>query len=259
VVIKRKYHNLTEGMVLMDKVAIVTGASRGIGAATAIALSKNNYRVCVNFLRNSEAADAVCSIINEQGGFAISYRADVADEAQVEDMFNYVNTELGPVTHLVNNVGVLFTKSLFSEISVERFSQVLNTNVLSAFICSKVFVNQNCGYGAIVNVSSAAARTGAPFEYVDYAASKGALDTFTKGLSLELAKKNIRVNGVRPGFIHTTIHADGGEPDRVERLSSKIPLGRGGQTDEVANAILWLLSDQASYVTGSILDIAGGV
>ena len=125
----------------MDKVAIVTGASRGIGAATAIALSKNNYKVCVNFLRNSDAADAVCSIINEQGGVAISYQADVADEAQVEDMFNYVNTELGTVTHLVNNVGVLSTKSLFSEISVERFSQVLNTNVLSAFICSKAFVN----------------------------------------------------------------------------------------------------------------------
>ena len=173
-------------------------------------------------------------------------------------MFEYVREQWGEVTHLVNNVGVLFTKTELINVSAERFTKVLNTNVLSAFLCSKAFVKQNVAGGAIVNVSSIASRTGAPFEYVDYATSKGAMDSFTKGLSLELAAKNIRVNSVRPGFIKTDIHADGGEPGRVERLSSQIPMQRGGTADEVAQAIAWLLSPQSSYITGSFIDLAGG-
>ena len=242
----------------MSKIAIITGASRGISATTALTLARRGYKVCVNYLSHSKAAASVCASVNEIGGIAISFQADVSKEAEVKDLYRYVNTELGTVTHLVNNVGILFTKTDFAQISAERFSKVLNTNVLSAFLCSKEFVTQSGDHGAIVNVSSAAARTGSPFEYLDYASSKGALDTFTKGLSLELASKNIRVNGVRPGFINTDIHANGGEPDRVKRLSPQIPLGRGGSTQEVANAIVWLLSDEASYVTGSFIDIAGG-
>ncbi|RDL45987.1 NAD(P)-dependent oxidoreductase [Marinomonas piezotolerans] len=242
----------------MNKIAIITGASRGIGAATALTLAKNGYKVCVNYLKNQDAADRICASINSSGGIAIAYQADVSDELAVESLFTFVNQNLGEVTHLVNNVGILFEKTELVNMSAERFTKVLNTNVLSAFLCSKAFVKQNSNYGAIVNVSSAASRSGAPFEYVDYASSKGAMDSFTKGLSLELASRNIRVNSVRPGFILTDIHADGGEPDRVSRLSSQIPLKRGGTAQEVAEAIVWLLSDQASYVTGSFIDIAGG-
>lgn len=242
----------------MNKIALVTGASRGIGAATAVKLASKGYKVCINYIRNSKAAASVCDSINELGGTAISFKADVSKEEEVRRLFCYIQTELGEVTHLVNNVGILFTKTDFTHISAERFREVLNANVISAFLCSVEFVKRGDSQCAIVNVSSAAARTGAPFEYVDYAASKGALDALTKGLSVELASKNIRVNAVRPGFINTDIHADGGEPDRVERLSSQIPLGRGGSTNEVANTIAWLLSEEASYVTGSFIDVAGG-
>jgi NAD(P)-dependent dehydrogenase (short-subunit alcohol dehydrogenase family) len=242
----------------LSKVAIITGASRGIGAATAFTLSKQGYRVCINYLKNKSHAEALCTSINNNGGVALTHKADVSVEAEVQNMYNRVNAEFGAVTHLVNNVGVLFTKTAFSEISAERFKTILTTNVLSAFLCSKAFVKQVQNDGAIVNVSSIASRTGAPFEYVDYAASKGAMDSLTTGMSLELAGQNIRVNSVRPGFIATDIHADGGEPDRVNRLSSQIPMGRGGNTQEVADAIAWLLSDEASYVTGSFIDIAGG-
>ena len=242
----------------MKKVAIITGASRGIGAATAFTLSKKGYHVCINCLKNEKLAKALCTSINTSGGVAITHKADVSEEAEVQSMFNKVNAEFGTVTHLVNNVGVLFTKTPFSDISAERFTTILTTNVLSAFLCAKAFMKQIQSDGAIVNVSSVASRTGAPFEYVDYAASKGAMDTLTTGMSLELASQNIRVNSVRPGFIATDIHADGGEPDRVNRLSSQIPMGRGGNTQEVADAIAWLLSDEASYVTGSFIDIAGG-
>ncbi|HHX8540676.1 TPA: glucose 1-dehydrogenase [Vibrio diabolicus] len=242
----------------MNKVVIVTGASRGIGAATAKKLAEQGYAVCVNYRAQSEAAHQVVRDIQANGGKAIAVQADVSDEQQVLNLFDATENALGSVTHLVNNVGILFTQSPLAEISLERFQKVMNTNVNSCFLCCREAVKRFSTGGAIVNVSSGASRSGAPFEYVDYATSKGAMDTLTKGLSLELADRNIRVNGVRPGFIYTDMHADGGEPNRVDRLSPQIPLKRGGTVEEVANAIAWLLSDEASYVTGSFIDLSGG-
>ncbi|MGI3036980.1 glucose 1-dehydrogenase [Vibrio diabolicus] len=242
----------------MNKVVIVTGASRGIGAATAKKLAEQGYAVCVNYREQSEAAHQVVRDIQANGGKAIAVQADVSDEQQVLNLFDATENALGSVTHLVNNVGILFTQSPLAEISLERFQKVMNTNVNSCFLCCREAAKRFSTGGAIVNVSSGASRSGAPFEYVDYATSKGAMDTLTKGLSLELADRNIRVNGVRPGFIYTDMHADGGEPNRVDRLSPQIPLKRGGTVEEVANAIAWLLSDEASYVTGSFIDLSGG-
>lgn len=242
----------------MQKVVIITGASRGIGAATANLLAKQGYAVCVNYRAQAEAAAQVVREIEEVGGKAIAIKADVSDEQQVLSLFEQTEQALGKVTHLVNNVGILFTQSRLADMSLERFQAVMNANVTSCFLCCREAAKRFEPGNAIVNVSSAASRSGAPFEYVDYAASKGAMDSLTKGLSLELAEQNIRVNGVRPGCIYTDIHADGGEPNRVDRLSEKIPLKRGGTVDEVANAIAWLLSDEASYVTGSFIDLAGG-
>ncbi|KJY86835.1 sugar dehydrogenase [Vibrio neptunius] len=242
----------------MDKVVIVTGAGRGIGAETAKLLAKQGYAVCVNYLKNHQRADEVVEAITQSGGRAFAHQADVSDEDQVETMFSVVKARFGVVTHLVNNAGVLFQQTTLNKVDVERFRQVMEANVVSCFLCCKAFINQLDASGAIVNVSSAASRTGAPFEYVDYAASKGAMDSLTKGLSLELAERDIRVNGVRPGCIYTEMHADGGEPGRVDRLASQIPLGRGGTALEVAQSIAWLLSDEASFVTGSFIDIAGG-
>ncbi|HHF3034454.1 TPA: glucose 1-dehydrogenase [Vibrio diabolicus] len=242
----------------MNKVVIVTGASRGIGAATAKKLAEQGYAVCVNYRAQSEAAHQVVRGIQANGGKAIAVQADVSDEQQVLNLFDATENALGSVTHLVNNVGILFTQSPLAEISLERFQKVMNTNVNSCFLCCREAAKRFSTGGAIVNVSSGASRSGAPFEYVDYATSKGAMDTLTKGLSLELADRNIRVNGVRPGFIYTDMHADGGEPNRVDRLSPQIPLKRGGTVEEVANAIAWLLSDEASYVTGSFIDLSGG-
>ncbi|MFH4859621.1 glucose 1-dehydrogenase [Vibrio diabolicus] len=242
----------------MNKVVIVTGASRGIGAATAKKLAEQGYAVCVNYRAQSEAAHQVVRDIQANGGKAIAVQADVSDEQQVLNLFDATENALGSVTYLVNNVGILFTQSPLAEISLERFQKVMNTNVNSCFLCCREAAKRFSAGGAIVNVSSGASRSGAPFEYVDYATSKGAMDTLTKGLSLELADRNIRVNGVRPGFIYTDMHADGGEPNRVDRLSPQIPLKRGGTVEEVANAIAWLLSDEASYVTGSFIDLSGG-
>ncbi len=244
----------------MEKVVIVTGGSRGIGAATSKLLAHQGYAVCVNYLSNKECAEQVVSDIRTAGGDAFAFQADMTMEDQVQAMFIAMRQRYGTVTHLVNNVGILFSQSTLSDISVERFKQVLDTNVISCFVCCKTYINQlgEETKGAIVNVSSAASRTGAPFEYVDYAASKGAMDSLTKGLSLELAERGIRVNGVRPGCIYTEMHADGGEPGRVDRLAPKIPLKRGGTAEEVAESIAWLLSEKASFVTGSFIDIAGG-
>ncbi|MEP1213982.1 MAG: glucose 1-dehydrogenase [Marinobacter sp.] len=242
----------------MNRVAIVTGASRGIGAATAKLLATKGYAVCVNYLSRSEQAEAVVAEIVASGGQALAFQADVGREQDVVALFDATEHAFGPVTDLVNNVGVLFTQCRLVDMDVERFNRVMHTNVTSCFLCCREAMRRMPDGSAIVNVSSLAARTGSPFEYTDYAASKAAMDALTKGLSAEAAERNIRVNGVRPGFIHTDIHADGGEPGRVERLTPSIPLKRGGHPEEVAETIVWLLSDKASYVTGSLLDVAGG-
>lgn len=242
----------------MNKVVIVTGGGRGIGAATSKMLAAKGYKVCVNYLKNVAQAENLVALIQKSGGEAFACQADVSVESDVKRLFSSVRQHYGTVTHLVNNAGVLFVQSQLSDIELDRFEKVMGSNVTSCFLCCKAFINQIDTHGAIVNVSSAASRIGAPFEYVDYAASKGAMDSLTKGLSLELAPKGIRVNSVRPGFIHTDMHADGGEPNRVERLAAQIPLQRGGTPEEVAQAIVWLLSNDASYVTGTFIDIAGG-
>ncbi|MEZ5589965.1 MAG: SDR family oxidoreductase [Gammaproteobacteria bacterium] len=242
----------------MRKVVIVTGGSRGIGATTCRLLAAQGYSVGVNYRSRADEAQAVVSEIESSGGRAFSYAANVSNEQDVMLLFDAVEAHLGPITHLVNNAGILFPQSRLSDLTAERINKVLTTNVTGYFLCCREAVKRMKNGGAIVNVSSVAARTGSPNEYIDYAASKGAIDTLTKGLSLEVAAQNIRVNGVRPGFIYTEMHADGGEPDRVDRLSPQIPLQRGGTPEEVANAIAWLLSDEASYVTGSLIDIAGG-
>ncbi|ELV8647313.1 glucose 1-dehydrogenase [Vibrio fluvialis] len=242
----------------MNKVVIVTGGSRGIGAATSELLAKQGYAVCVNYRANQASADQVVGAISDMGGRAFAMQADVANEQEVEALFAATEQRFGVVTHLVNNAGILDKQSRLADMSLERFNHVMNTNVTSCFLCCREALKQMPSGGAIVNVSSAASRSGAPFEYVDYAASKGAMDSLTKGLSLEVAEQGIRVNAVRPGFIYTEMHADGGEPGRVDRLAPNIPLKRGGTPEEVANAIAWLLSEEASYVTGSFIDLAGG-
>ncbi|ELL7085592.1 glucose 1-dehydrogenase [Vibrio fluvialis] len=242
----------------MNKVVIVTGGSRGIGAATSELLAKQGYAVCVNYRANQASADQVVGAITDMGGRAFAMQADVANEQEVEALFAATEQRFGVVTHLVNNAGILDKQSRLADMSLERFNHVMNTNVTSCFLCCREALKQMPAGGAIVNVSSAASRSGAPFEYVDYAASKGAMDSLTKGLSLEVAEQGIRVNAVRPGFIYTEMHADGGEPGRVDRLAPNIPLKRGGTPEEVANAIAWLLSEEASYVTGSFIDLSGG-
>ncbi|PLR49777.1 SDR family oxidoreductase [Chimaeribacter arupi] len=247
----------------MQKVAIITGGSRGIGRATALLLAREGYRVAVNYRSNQAAADNVVAEIIAAGGQAQAFAADIADEAQVVAMFAAVDEVFGPLTALVNNAGILCKQARVEELDAVRINRVLATNVTGSFLCCREAVKRMAtrhggSGGAIVNVSSAASRLGAPGEYVDYAASKGAMDSLTTGLSLEVAAQGIRVNSVRPGLIYTDIHADGGEPGRVDRLGKLLPMQRGGQPEEVAAAISWLLSDAASYVTGSFIDLAGG-
>ncbi|MCW8875998.1 MAG: glucose 1-dehydrogenase [Kangiellaceae bacterium] len=241
-----------------NKVVIVTGGGRGIGAATCLLLAKHGYKVCVNYIANKESANKLVAQIENEGGVAIAVQADISNEVDVIELFDIAEKELGSITHLVNNAGILFKQSALVDIEPERFEKIMKINVTGCFLCCREAVKRMKSGGAIVNVSSLAAKSGSPFEYVDYAASKGAMDTLTKGLSAEVAAQGIRVNGVRPGFIYTEMHADGGEPDRVERLSSQIPMQRGGQPEEVAEAIAWLLSDKASYATGTFIDLAGG-
>lgn len=243
--------------------ALVTGASRGIGRATALQLAQEGYTVAVNYYQNAQAADAVVNAIQAAGGKAFAVQADIGDEQQVEAMFNLLDKRPEPLTALVNNAGILFTQSRVEALSAERINRVLTTNVTGYFLCCREAVKRMAvphggAGGAIVNVSSAASRLGAPFEYVDYAASKGAVDTLTTGLALEVAAQGIRVNCVRPGLIYTEMHASGGEPGRVDRVKSMLPMQRGGQPEEVAQAIVWLLSEKASYVTGSFIELAGG-
>ena len=244
-------------------IALVTGASRGIGRATAKLLAQEGYTVAVNYQRNGSAAAAVVEAISAQGGKAFAVQADISDERQVMAMFATLDQQGEPLTALVNNAGILFEQCTIENLTAERINQVLTTNVTGYFLCCREAVKRMShkhggAGGAIVNVSSAASRLGAPGEYVDYAASKGAVDSLTIGLSLEVAAQGIRVNGVRPGLIYTEIHASGGEPGRVDRVKSALPMQRGGQPEEVAQAIVWLLSEKASYVTGSFLDLAGG-
>ncbi|NIY47919.1 SDR family oxidoreductase [Cedecea colo] len=245
------------------QIALVTGGSRGIGRATAILLARSGYKVVVNYLRNKQAADEVVNAIRDAGGEAMAIKADIADELQVLAMFAEIDHAFGPLTALVNNAGILFQQSTIESLTADRINRVLATNVTGYFLCCREAVKRMAYRhggegGAIVNVSSAAARLGSPGEYVDYAASKGAIDTLTTGLSLEVAAQGIRVNGVRPGFIYTDMHASGGEAGRVDRVKFSLPMQRGGQPEEVAEAIAWLLSQKASYVTGSFIDLAGG-
>ncbi|MFT6328838.1 MAG: NAD(P)-dependent dehydrogenase (short-subunit alcohol dehydrogenase family) [Bermanella sp.] len=242
----------------MNSIVLVTGGSRGIGAATAVHLAKLGYAVCVNYLSNETEANNVVAKIEGSGGKAIAVQADVANENDVIRLFKVIDSSLGRITHLVNNAGILLPQMRVCEMSAERINKVLTTNVTSYFLCCREAIKRMHNGGSIVNVSSAAARLGAPSEYVDYAASKGAIDTLTRGLSLEVAADNIRVNCVRPGFIHTNMHSDGGEPDRIERLKKLIPLQRGGEPEEVAASIAFLLSNEASYITGTFVDLAGG-
>ena len=247
----------------MNKVLIVTGGGRGIGAATAILAAERGYAVCVNYRKNQPAADAVVAAIRSGGGTAIAVGADVANEADVVRLFETVDARLGPLAALVNNAGMLETQTRVEQIDAARIDRVFGTNVRGAFICAREAVRRMStthggAGGAIVNVSSRAAQLGAPGEYVDYAASKAALDALTIGLAREVAGEGIRVNGVRAGIIYTDIHTDGGEPGRVDRLGPTLPMRRGGAAIEVARAILWLLSEEASYSTGSFIDVAGG-
>lgn len=247
-----------------QKVAIVTGGGRGIGAATAEHFAANGFAVCINFKSNAETANQLATRIRDNGGRCLIVQADVANEDEVNKLFNTVDQELGQVSVLVNNAGILREQLPLWKMSAERINHILTNNVTSYFLCCREAIKRMSTMhggngGTIVNVSSGAARTGSPNEYIDYAASKGAIDTLTKGLSLEVAAEGIRVNCVRPGLIYTDMHADGGEPERIERLKDKIPMGRGGQPSEVAEAIFWLASEQSSFVTGSFIDLAGGL
>src|SRR5512139_1470875 len=242
---------------------IITGASRGIGAATARLAARRGYPVCVNFRDRQQAAEQVVDAIRAAGGEAIAVRADVGIEADVVRLFDTCEAAFGGARALVNNAGILETQMRLESMTAERLQRIFTTNVIGAMLCAREAARRMSTRhggmgGAIVNVSSGAARLGAPGEYVDYAASKGAIDTLTIGLSRELAGDGIRVNAVRPGYIYTEMHASGGEPGRVDRLRDQIPLRRGGTPEEVAQAILWLLSDEPSYTTGSLIDVTGG-
>jgi NAD(P)-dependent dehydrogenase (short-subunit alcohol dehydrogenase family) len=242
---------------------LVTGGGRGIGAATARLAAERGYTVCVNYRSNRAAADGVVAEIESRGGTAIAVGADVSIETDVLRLFQTIDERVGPLRALVNNAGVLETQTRVDSIDAARIGRVFATNVTGAFLCAREAVKRlstarGGAGGAIVNVSSRAAQLGAPGEYVDYAASKAALDTLTIGLALEVAAEGIRVNGVRAGIIDTEIHASGGEPRRVDRLGPQLPMKRGGHAIEVARAILWLLSDEASFSTGTFIDVAGG-
>ena len=244
-------------------VAVITGASRGIGRATALAAAARGYDVCVNYMRNRSAADEVVDQIKRVGRRAIPVAADVRSEPDVVRLFAEVDDRLGHVHALVNNAGVLEPQMRLADMTAERLDRVFGVNTIGPFLCAREAVRRMSMKhggrgGAIVNVSSAASRIGSAGEYIDYAASKGALETMTLGLAREVADEGIRVNAVRAGHIYTDIHASGGEPNRVDRLKDTIPMKRGGDPAEVARAILWLLSDEASYVTGTFLDVTGG-
>jgi len=247
----------------MSGIVVVTGGSRGIGAATATLAAVAGYAVCVNYRANAAAADRVVAGIAAAGGRAIAVQADVAIEADVVRLFDTCDARLGRLTALVNNAGILETQMRVEAMDAARLQRVFATNVTGAFLCAREAVKRMStkrggAGGAIVNLSSRAALLGSPDEYVDYAASKAAVDTLTIGLSKEVATEGIRVNAIRAGVIDTEIHASGGEPGRVDRVKASVPMKRGGTADEVARAVMWLLSEQASYTTGSFVDVSGG-
>ena len=246
-----------------QQVLLITGGGRGIGAATALLAAQRGFAVAVNYAANSLAADEVVRRIRADGGTAMAVQADVGDEAQVLDMFARVDAKLGRLTALVNNAGVVDMKARVDEMSVARLERMFRINVIGSFVCAREAVRRMStrhggSGGAIVNVSSAAARLGSPDLYVDYAASKGAIDTFTLGLAKEVADEGIRVNAVRPGLIETDIHASGGMPERAAVLAPTVPMKRTGTPEEIAGAIVWLLSPEASYTTAALLDVTGG-
>lgn len=247
----------------MSRVMLITGASRGIGAATARLAAQQGYALCLNYHQRADAANAVLEQVLGLGVTAIAVKADVADETQVLHMFDVIDREFGRLDVLVNNAGMLEQQMRLEQMDAARWSRVLGANVIGSFLCAREAIKRMSTRhggqgGAIVNLSSVAARLGAPGEYIDYAAAKGAIDSMTLGLAKEVASEGIRVNAVRPGVIHTDIHAAGGEPDRVERVKASVPMGRGGQAEEIAEAILWLASEQASYTSGALLDVSGG-
>lgn len=247
----------------MEKVLLITGGSRGIGAATALLAARQGYKIAINYLSDHLAAERTCAQVRELGAQAITVQADASNEDEIIHLFARVDAELGPVTALVNNAGTVAQSSRLEYMSEFRLLKIMTSNVVGPMLCSKhallrMLPRHGGRGGSIVNVSSVAARLGSPGEYVDYAASKGALDTFTIGLSRELAGEGVRVNAVRPGYIFTEFHALSGDPSRVSKLEPGIPMQRGGTAEEVAEAIVWLLSDKASYATGTFIDLGGG-
>ncbi len=242
---------------------VVTGAGRGIGRAVAELAGQRGWAVAVNYRRNTEAAEQVVARVRATGGRAVAIRADVSREADVVRLFDEANRELGPITAVVNNAGIVAPLAPLVDVEVERLHRLLEVNVVGAFLVARetarrLSTSRGGGGGVLVNISSIAARLGSPGEYVDYAATKAAIDTLTLGLGRELGREGVRVNAVRPGLIETDIHADSGAPDRAQRLGRQTPIGRPGTPAEVANAVLWLLSEEASYVTASIIDVSGG-
>ena len=248
----------------MQKIALITGGGRGIGRATAILLAQEGYDICVNYLSNDEAAKHVQQEIQSLGQRCELYKADVSDEQQVIAMFRFVDEYLGVISALVNNAALMLPQLTIESVNQQRLTQMFNINVNSYFLCAReavmrmAFKHGGAG-GAIVNVSSLAALTGSPKEYLEYAASKGAIDTLTRGLSKEMSREGVRVNGVRPGLIYTDMHGDGGEPGRVDRVKENLPLGRGGKPEEVAQAIYFLLSEKSAFSTGDSINVSGGL
>jgi NAD(P)-dependent dehydrogenase (short-subunit alcohol dehydrogenase family) len=248
---------------MADKIILITGGARGIGAACALLAAHKGYKVCVNYKSDAAAAASVVKAIEAAGAAAFAVQADVSDEAEVERMFALVDERFGPVDALINNAGILSRQMRVDEMDAARINRIMQTNVTGSFLCAREAVRRMSTRhggrgGSIVNISSRAAVLGSAGEYVDYAASKAALDALTIGLSKEVANEGVRVNGVRPGLIHTEMHAAGGEPGRVDRLKASVPMARGGEPDEVARAALWLLSSEASFTTGSFVDVSGG-
>lgn len=247
----------------MNKVILITGGSRGIGAATALLAARKGYDVCINYLQNEKAAAQIVDTIQKEGRRALAISADVSDPNEVTRLFKEFDKTFDHLDGLVNNAGILETQMKVTDMLPDRLQRVFSANVFSTFYCSveaikRMSKGKGGNGGSIVNLSSVASRTGSPNEYVDYAAAKGAIDSFTLGLSKEVAAEGIRVNAVRPGFIYTDIHASGGEPNRVDRVKEMVPMKRGGHPEEVATAVVWLLSDEASFTSGTFIDVAGG-